>query len=172
MITVLRIGHRRVRDARLSTHVGLTARAFGADAIVYSGEKDEKLLDSVKNVVNEWGGSFSVSYEKNWRKVLEEFKGTKVHLTFYGLPVQKVIGDIQKKKTCDVLIVVGSEKVPFEVYKSVDFNVAVTNQPHSEVAALAVFLHEYFHGKELEKKFRDWRRKILPKKCGKTVVEK
>ena len=48
MIVVLRLGHRRARDKRISTHVGLVARAFGAQKIIYSGEKDQKLLDSIK----------------------------------------------------------------------------------------------------------------------------
>ncbi|TLZ95287.1 MAG: tRNA (cytidine(56)-2'-O)-methyltransferase, partial [Methanobacteriota archaeon] len=30
MITVLRLGHRPARDKRVTTHVALTARAFGA----------------------------------------------------------------------------------------------------------------------------------------------
>ena len=34
-ISVLRLGHRLVRDDRVSTHVGLVARAFGASEIFY-----------------------------------------------------------------------------------------------------------------------------------------
>jgi len=34
MITVLRIGHRISRDKRITTHVALVARAFGADKIL------------------------------------------------------------------------------------------------------------------------------------------
>ena len=170
MVTVLRLGHRSVRDARLSTHVGLTARAFGASKIVYSGDSDKKLLGSVRKVTRGWGGPFSVCYEKNWRKVIKNFKGAKVHLTMYGLPLQKEISKIRRKK--DMLVIVGGEKVPSEVYEMVDFNVAVTSQPHSEAAALAVFLHEFFLGKELQKKFRKSQRRIFPQKCGKRVVLK
>jgi len=166
MITVLRLGHRKKRDARLSTHCGLAARALGADAIVYSGEKDEKLLSSVKNVGKRWGGRFKASYEPNWRKVIRSFKGARVHLTMYGMPVQKKIEEIRKKKS--VLVIVGGEKVPGEVYKMVDYNVAVTNQPHSEVAALAVFLHEYHSGKELSKKFHG-KLDIVPQEFGKRI---
>lgn len=42
MIAVLRLGHRKKRDARVTTHVCLAARAFGASKIILSGEKDEK----------------------------------------------------------------------------------------------------------------------------------
>ena len=30
-LSVLRLGHRRQRDKRITSHLGLTARAFGAD---------------------------------------------------------------------------------------------------------------------------------------------
>ena len=32
-IGVLRLGHRRERDKRITSHLGLTARAFGADEV-------------------------------------------------------------------------------------------------------------------------------------------
>jgi tRNA (cytidine56-2'-O)-methyltransferase len=166
MITVLRLGHRKKRDARLSTHCGLAARALGADSIVYSGEKDQKLLDSMKKVSKNWGGKFKVSYEKDWRKTIKSFRGAKVHLTMYGLPIQDQMKKIRGRR--DVLVIIGGEKVPGWVYHSVDYNIAVTNQPHSEVAALAVFLHEYFAGRELRKKF-DGRLKIVPREFGKRI---
>ena len=36
-ISVLRIGHRLVRDDRVTTHAALVARAFGADMIYMTG---------------------------------------------------------------------------------------------------------------------------------------
>jgi tRNA (cytidine56-2'-O)-methyltransferase len=167
MITLLRLGHRRKRDARVSTHCGLASRAFGAQRMIFSGEQDEKLLESLRSATEAWGGPFSVSYEKNWKKVIRNFKGAKVHLTFYGLPLQDVIGKIRKQR--DVLLIVGSQKVPGEVYGLADYNVAVTSQPHSEVSALAIFLHEYFQGRELGKKFRGAKLRIMPSERGKDV---
>ena len=41
MITILRIGHRISRDKRITTHVALVARAFGADNILVD-TKDKK----------------------------------------------------------------------------------------------------------------------------------
>jgi len=166
MIAVLRLGHRKKRDARLSTHCGLVARALGADSMIYSGEIDNKLLDSVRKVSKNWGGKFHVSYAKNWRKTIAEFKGKRVHLTMYGLPIQSKIKEIRKNKT--ILVIIGAEKVPGWVYGAADYNIAVTNQPHSEVAALAIFLHEYFGGKELAKKF-DGRLNIVPQERGKKI---
>ncbi len=64
MITVLRLGHRCGRDARISTHVGLTSRTLGAKKVIYSGDKDKKMMDSVRDINDRWGSSIDVSYEK------------------------------------------------------------------------------------------------------------
>lgn len=140
MITVLRLGHRLGRDARISTHVGLVARAFGADGVTYSGQKDTKMMDSVRKVAEKSGKPFSVSYEKNWKRVVETFDGTKVHLSVYGEPFETKIEELVAKG--NVLVIVGGEKVPGEIYGLVDYNLSITKEPHSEVAALAVLLWE------------------------------
>ena len=167
MLTVLRLGHRKIRDARLSTHVGLTARALGADSIVYSGEKDDSIVNSINKITPQWGGDFQASYEKNWRKTIQDFQGTKVHLTMYGSQVQDKIQEIRPKN--DLLIILGAEKVPPEVYNLADYNISVTSQPHSEVAALAIFLDHYFQGRELSKTFPNPKIKVTPNAKGKTV---
>lgn len=173
MIFVLRLGHRLGRDERVSTHVGLVSRALGAGEVIYSGEKDEKLLQSVKNVSERWGGKFKVRYENNWRKTIKSCKKKRysiVHLTMYGMPVESKIRGIRSRK--NILVIVGSEKVPGEVYGLSDYNLAITSQPHSEVAALAIFLHEYYKGKELKKGFPKAKIRIVPQERGKKVVEK
>jgi tRNA (cytidine56-2'-O)-methyltransferase len=88
----------------------------------------------------------------------------------YGMPVQSSIKKIRKCR--NILAVVGAEKVPHEMYQMADFNVAVTSQPHSEIAALSVFLHEYFAGRELCKKFKAAKLKIIPQERGKKVIER
>ncbi len=171
MIIVLRLGHRKERDARISTHCGLVARALGADGIVYSGERDKKMLTSVRNVVKNWGGKFSVSYERDWKSVMKKHKkSTVVHLTMYGMPIQKEIGKIRKKR--NVLVIIGGEKVPFDIYHKAHWNISVTNQPHSEVAALAVFLDKYFSGKELDKKFGKAKIQLVPQEKGKMWLKR
>lgn len=170
-IIVLRIGHRSYRDKRISTHAGLTARAFGADKIIYSGEHDESLLKSINDVSARFGDDFKAVYEKNWIKIVNNYKkqGFKIaHLTMYGLQVQKIIPKMNAK---DLLIIIGGEKVPSEIYELADYNVAVTNQPHSEVAALAVFLDHFFKGEELSKTFKNARIKIKPSIKGKEFYE-
>lgn len=140
-VTVLRLGHRKGRDDRITTHVGLTARALGADQIILSGEKEESILDSWRDVTERWGGTFTAEYREDWRTVLKQWSGVSVHLTMYGLDFQEHVDDV-KHTGENVLVVVGGEKVPRAVYNLADYNLAVGNQPHSEVAALAVFLYE------------------------------
>jgi tRNA (cytidine56-2'-O)-methyltransferase len=168
-VWVLRLGHRRVRDQRITSHCALVARAFGADGITYSGEKDENLEESIRKVVKKWGGPFEINYEKNWRKLIGKWNGKRVHLSMYGVSLQNKIDEIKKCKK-NLLIIVGSEKVPFTVYELSDWNVSVTNQPHSEVAALAIFLDRIFEGKELKKEFKNAKIKIIPQEKGKKVI--
>jgi len=170
-VTVLRLGHRKNRDKRVTTHVCLAARALGADGVVLNGEEDDVVLAGVRKVADTWGGKFAVSYEASWRKAIAKAKkngASVVHLTMYGERVQDVIGAVRKKKR--LLVVVGAGKVPGDVYRLADFNVAVTGQPHSEVAATAIFLHELLQGRELERKFTSAKLAIVPQKSGKKVV--
>ncbi|MCK5016615.1 MAG: tRNA (cytidine(56)-2'-O)-methyltransferase [Candidatus Peribacteraceae bacterium] len=169
-VTVLRLGHRAGRDPRISTHCGLVVRALGADEIIYTGEKDQGLIDSIEKVRENWGGNFKASYEKSWKTVVKNWKGKIVHLTMYGMPVQDVVKEIPEDE--DLLVIVGGEKVPFEVYEKADWNIGVTNQPHSEIAALAVFLDRIFKGKTISKKFPNATKEVVPQKCGKKIIEK
>jgi len=171
-VVVLRLGHRISRDHRISTHCGLVARALGADGIVYSGEHDQSVIESVSRVSEQWGGKFSVAYEASWKKIVSEYRRKSfcvVHLTVYGMPLQKMISKIKKKGK--ILVVVGGEKVPWEMYHLADFNVSVTSQPHSEIAALALFLDRLFGGMELDKKFTHAKKIVVPQERGKKVVE-
>ena len=171
MLIVFRLGHRPFRDQRISTHCGLVSRALGADKIIYSGQKDESFESSITKVVDRFGGKFSIRFSDNWKKTIQFYKKEKfsiVHLTVYGLPVQSQITKLKKIK--NLLLIIGGEKVPWEVYQLSDYNISVTNQPHSEVSALSVFLDRYFSGKELDKKFSKPKIKIMPEAKGKKVV--
>ncbi|MFH1095194.1 MAG: tRNA (cytidine(56)-2'-O)-methyltransferase [Candidatus Micrarchaeota archaeon] len=167
---VLRYGHRRGRDPRASMHVLLAARALGAEGAILCGEEDAELVGRVEKIVENWGGPFDVRYEKDWMDAVEKFKkngGCFVNLTMYGLPVQDVM-DAIRKKSKDCLVLVGSQKVPTEAYTLADFNVSVSSQPHSEIAALAVFLDRYCEGRELAKRW-EGKIQIKPAKVGKDV---
>ena len=167
-VHVLRLGHRPSRDKRLSTHVILAARAFGASGATYSGLSDPGLEESISKVTSEWGGPFNLEFSKSWRSVISRWRGQVVHLTMYGLSIQKVIPKIRGEGS-DLLIVVGGAKVPREVYNIVDWNVGVTSQPHSEVSALAVFLHEFWEGGEVDLQFPGARLRVVPQARGKLV---
>lgn len=169
-IVVLRWGHRPQRDARLTTHVALAARALGASGLILSDIVDEKIKETILKVIKNWGGSFFFEMGIPWKKVIEDWKtkgGVVAHLTAYGENIET--SDVLKKirnSGRDVLIIVGSQKVPKEFFSNEisDFNVAIGNQPHSECAALAVFLDRFFEGKELAKTFRNAKIRIIPKK--------
>jgi len=100
---------------------------------------------------------------------MERWDGTIVHLTMYGRPLQDVIPEIPRDEK--LLVVVGSEKVPAEVYDLAHFNVGVTNQPHSEVSALALFLDRLFEGRELAYEDRGGSMEVVPTARGKVVRE-
>ena len=173
-ITVLRLGHRIARDKRITTHVALVARAYGADEIVITGERDDGLVERVMKVVENWGGSFSARFEENWKKVVREFKrrgAAVIHLTMYGINLPDIIGEIRRiwREGRDLLVVVGGEKVPGEMYGLADYNVAVINQPHSEVAALATFLDWLQEGEEFRREFPNAKLRIIPSPRGKRV---
>lgn len=170
MIHVLRLGHRRARDARVTTHVCLTARAFGADAVVVA-EKDATLEKTVTDVVRRFGGPFEVRTGEPWKPLVRAWKkrgGVVVHLTMYGEPLDAALPRIRGK---DVLVVVGAEKVPGELYDLADANVAVGNQPHSEVAALAVTLDRLTDGTWSRRTF-EGEVQIVPNPRGKTLIKR
>ena len=173
-IVVLRLDHRPERDKRVTTHIGLTARAFGASGLWTAGLKDPKIVESMKQVTSQWGYKrFEVITGVNWRHRLRKWKeegGEVIHLTMYGLHIDKVISKIDSSPRAK-LIVVGSSKVPIEVFKVADYNVAIGHQPHSEIAALAIFLDRLFQGKMLHKRFLDAKMEIKPTADGKRVKE-
>ena len=170
-IAVLRLGHRLVRDDRTTTHVALVSRALGCKKI-FMTDVDESILETIKGVCDDWGGSneFDVEIVQDWRSLLKTWKknnGIVVHLTMYGINIQHLSHDYPHGK--NILVVIGASKVPKDVYFIADMNIAVGNQPHSEIAALAIFLDRYFQGKELIHSYEDARMNIVPSSRGKRV---
>ena len=170
-VVILRIGHRPERDQRVTTHVGLTARALGADGM-YLAASDKGVVQSIADVTGRWGGDFFCRDNVKWRSCIKEWKaagGTVVHLTMYGLNLPDIIGEIRPREK--ILVIVGAEKVPGEVYGLADYNVAVTGQPHSEISSLALFLDHLFSGRELISAFSGAKIRIVPSKAGKQTEE-
>jgi len=170
-VVILRIGHRPERDQRVTTHVGLTARALGARGM-YLATADKGVVQSVRDVADRWGGDFFCQDNVKWRSCIRDWKaqgGIVVHLTMYGLNLPDVIGEV--KAHGKVLVIVGAEKVPGEIYGLADYNVAVTSQPHSEISSLALFLDHYFSGQEFNHEFPDAHIRIIPSRAGKQTEE-
>lgn len=169
-VSVLRLGHRPGRDDRMTTHVGLTARALGADRVVFTDDATQS-RDTADDITDRFGGPFTTELTDEPKQLLRAFEGNVVHLTMYGLPIQNVESDIRAAaQEAPLLVVVGAEKVPFDVYERADFNVGVTNQPHSEIAGLAVFLDRLFDGDELDREWINGDRQVIPMETGKNVV--
>ncbi|MDP7080818.1 MAG: hypothetical protein QF415_13065 [Candidatus Undinarchaeales archaeon] len=168
-VTVLRLNHRRGRDARITSHCGLVARAMGATDIAIAGEKDENALESINDVVERWGGDFTARHESSPLKLMKDWEGKVVHLTMYGLPAQDVAPALTGTDE-PLLLVIGGSKVRREVYDIADHNVAVTGQPHSEVAALAIFLHLLYGEGALSLEFPGPMR-IVPTEHGKVIID-
>jgi tRNA (cytidine56-2'-O)-methyltransferase len=182
-VVVLRYGHRPGRDDRMTTHVGLTARALGADRVILPDNAGQS-AETVRDITDRFGGPFGVELRDDQKAIVRDFDGVVVHLTMYGERVQDVEADVREavgldepevvgeaSPPRDLLVVVGGEKVPWALYERADFNVGVTNQPHSEVAGLAVFLDRLFEGAELDREWADADRRVVPEATGKTVVD-
>jgi len=168
-IEVLRIGQRVVRDDRVTTHVALVARSFGTQKI-YMNEVNPEIKHTISSINKTWGGNFKIEIILEWKKIIKEKKnaGVKiVHLTMYGQNINSVETEIRNEDK--ILIVVGAEKVPREIYELADYNVAVGNQPHSEISALGILLDRIHEGKQFELKFENPERVIIPQEQGKDV---
>ena len=169
IIEVVRIGQRVVRDDRVTTHVALVSRSFGAEKI-FMTEVNPEIKDTLEKINNTWGGNFIVEFIDNWKSVIKNKKkeGFKIiHLSMYG----EKINDVQEKLRTEekMLVVVGAEKVPREIYELADYNIGVGSQPHSEISALAILLDRIQNGAQFDKVFSDAKRKIIPTKNGKNV---
>ncbi|HEY6883353.1 MAG TPA: tRNA (cytidine(56)-2'-O)-methyltransferase, partial [Nitrososphaeraceae archaeon] len=136
-VSVLRIGHRSVRDDRITTHAALVSRAFGSDKI-YMTEVDRSINETLEEIAKRWGGKYDFAIEiiEDWRKVVKDWKkegGKVVLLTMYGINIDDRINELRKEDR--ILVIIGAEKVPRETYDLADYNIAIGNQPHSEIAA-------------------------------------
>ena len=117
VIEVIRIGQRIVRDDRVTTHVALVARAFGASKILMT-EVNPEIKETLEKIKKTWGGDFVVELIDNWKSIVKKKKGEQfkiVHLTMYGENINDVQNELAKEEK--LLIVVGAEKVPREVYE-------------------------------------------------------
>ena len=76
-IEVLRIGQRIVRDDRVTTHVALVARSFGAKRI-YMNNINPEINNTVSKINKTWGGNFAIENITEWKKIIKEKKNASV----------------------------------------------------------------------------------------------
>ena len=172
VIEIVRIGQRLVRDDRVTTHVALVSRAFGAQRI-FMTEVNPEIKDTLEKINKTWGGDFVVEFIDKWKTIVKKKKEENfkiVHLSMYGENINDVQENLRKEE--NLLVVVGAEKVPREIYELADYNIGVGSQPHSEISALAIFLDRIQNGVQFEKEFPNAKRKIIPTKNGKNVQVK
>lgn len=166
------------RDKRITSHLILVARAFGASRVIITGDEDSTLSQTMNTIISEWGGEFRLELRSSadWKTILTEWKeagGKIMHLTMYGENLltfeqseafHRLKEDVTQQTK--LLVVVGGEKVPGKVFQLADWNVGIGNQPHSEVSALAVFL-DHLTPSILQQQFTGARHRILPSIEGK-----
>lgn len=170
-VYVLRLGHRVGRDKRITTHVGLVARAFGANGFILGDVCDESVLSSLRKVMEIWGGSMHIECGVDSKKYVSSWRssgGEVVHLTMYGLLLDDVIDEIRSSPK-PKLVVVGAEKVERYFYENADYNIAVGSQPHSEVSALALFLDRLYRASWTQIEFEGAKLRVVPSRRGKRV---
>ena len=149
----------------------MVARAFGADRIIVCGNEDLSMKKSVDSISKHWGGKFKIEFVNDWKKELTKLHKqgfVSVHLTMYGEPIMEKEEEISKNNK--VCVIIGSQKVERAVYNKATYNISITNQPHSEIAALAVTLDRLQNGKELAKKFIGREKEIVPQARSKKVI--
>jgi tRNA (cytidine56-2'-O)-methyltransferase len=147
--------------------------------MIIAGEQDKSLKNSINKVSEAWGGHFQlemVPYDE-WKPVIENWKheGRKIiHLTMYGenlsiFEKSKIFNELRKQPS-NVVVILGGEKVPGKVFQYSDWNIAITNQPHSEVSSLAIFL-DHFLVNALETSFKNSKKQIIPSLKGKKIYK-
>ena len=161
MIWVLVVGR---ASGETSLDLCLVARAFGASSITFApGPKaNASGLVRYSSALNrKWGGRFSITFAKDWKRFISEKKNyVKIYLTRYGIPIKKVEYTLKTYK--NILIIVSMSESVKSLYKACDFNVSITNQPHTSASAIAVFLHNFYNGRELAIRFENAAYKVVP----------
>ena len=73
IIEVVRIGQRVVRDDRVTTHVALVSRSFGAEKI-YMTEVNPEIKETLDKINKTWGGNFEIEFIEKWKAIVKKKK--------------------------------------------------------------------------------------------------
>lgn len=146
----------------------LTARALGAAEIIFIGRKDQRLPRYMGAVNAKWGGSFKVKFMGRYAEAIKSAsRYAKVNLTRFGVPLKQKIYQLRTYK--NILLIVSLKDEAGPIHRLSDFNISISSQPHSCTASIAVFLHEFYNGRELAMHFENARFKVIPKERGAEV---
>jgi tRNA (cytidine56-2'-O)-methyltransferase len=147
-----------------------SARAFGASSVTFASQKMPKLIRYFATMNRTWGGNFTVSFTDDWKDFINSKKNYKtVYLTKYGIPINKVRYSLKTYK--NILLIVTHDNTSKSLLKSTDFNVSITTQPHCSTAAITVFLHLFYEGRELAMHFENAKYRVVPE-ANRLHVEK
>lgn len=161
-ISVLAIGRSTYEEG---LDLCLTSRALGASEITFIGKPNSRLIRYINNLNTNWGGKFKVSYAKSYQQVIKaSVKYKTIYLTKYGDPLQSHMYALKTYK--NIVLVVSLKENLQAVHKIVDFNLSVSSQQHCAVAAIAIFLHEFYNGRELAMHFENAKYKMVPTDGG------
>jgi tRNA (cytidine56-2'-O)-methyltransferase len=139
---------------------------------MYLASKDKGIVQSIVDVQDRFGGNFFVIDDVRWKSCIKEWKsagGIVVHLTMFGLNLPDIGLEISQSSE-KMLIVIGAEKVPGEVYELADYNIAVSSQPHSEISSLAILLYYLYGDSGLTREFPNAHLRVVPCARGKQVI--
>lgn len=161
------IGGRKYHE---SLDLCLTARAFGAAEIIFIGKEDKQLLRYISNLNKKWGGAFKLKFARSYKDVLKAAsKYTKVYLTRFGMPLQSKSYILKTYK--NMVLIVSTNDVSKQLHQIADYNISISTQPHCGAAAIAIFLHEFYNGRELAMHFENAKLKLVPSEHD-TAVKK
>lgn len=143
----------------------LTARALGALEITFVGKKDGRLSRYINVINSKWGGKFKIKFVDSYTDALKAAsKYTKVYLTRFGEPLQSKRSILKTYKNILLIVTPGNEMS--KMHEISNFNVSVSSQPHCSAAAIAIFLHEFYEGRELAMHFENAKMKVIPAERG------
>ena len=110
---VLRLGYRKGRDPRITTHLALVSRALGATGFLLAGDDDPDLFANVQSVNDRFGGDMTCEHVGGGMGWLKRFSqndagdgapGVVVHLTMYGEPYRSVLPRIRRDRPLTVVV--------------------------------------------------------------------
>lgn len=161
-ISVLAVGRSTYTT---SLDLCLTSRALGASEITFVGKRDSRLARYIDSLNKKWGGRFRVQFARSYKDVLKSMiKYKKVYLTRYGLPLQDKNYLLKTYKNMVLIVTLKDKDQLNPIHKLADFNISVSLQPHCSAAAIAIFLHEFYNGRELAMHFENAKVKLVHEK--------